>query len=106
MDVLGFFPQQMRVRVGDTVTWKQNSDAGHTISFVGAFPGNGGANIFTIPGNLSGIPGVSVPCGFSVAGLPIGLQVLGRPLDEARVLRAAYAYEQATPWRGRRPDLT
>ena len=62
--------------------------------------------IFTIPGNLSGIPGVSVPCGFSVAGLPIGLQVLGRPLDEARVLRAAYAYEQATPWRGRRPDLT
>jgi len=63
-------------------------------------------DIFTIPGNLSGIPGVSVPCGFSVAGLPIGLQVLGRPLDEARVLRAAYAYEQATPWRGRRPDLT
>src|SRR5437870_5437595 len=54
-------------------------------------------DVFTIPGNLSGIPGVSVPCGFSGAGLPIGLQVLGRPLDEARVLRAAYAYEQATP---------
>jgi aspartyl-tRNA(Asn)/glutamyl-tRNA(Gln) amidotransferase subunit A len=61
---------------------------------------------FTIPGNLSGIPGVSVPCGFSAAGLPIGLQVLGRPLDEARVLRAAYAYEQATSWRSRRPELT
>jgi aspartyl-tRNA(Asn)/glutamyl-tRNA(Gln) amidotransferase subunit A len=60
---------------------------------------------FTIPGNLSGIPGVSVPCGFSAAGLPIGLQVLGRPLDEARVLRAAYAYEQATTWRSRRPEL-
>jgi aspartyl-tRNA(Asn)/glutamyl-tRNA(Gln) amidotransferase subunit A len=63
-------------------------------------------DVFTIPGNLSGIPGVSVPCGFSPAGLPIGLQVLGRPLDEARVLRAAYAYEQATTWRARRPELT
>ena len=62
-------------------------------------------DVFTIPGNLSGITGVSVPCGFSVSGLPIGLQILGRPLDEARVLRAAYAYEQATSWRGRRPDL-
>jgi len=63
-------------------------------------------DVFTIPGNLAGIPGVSVPCGFSAAGLPIGLQLLGRPLDEARVLRAAYAYEQATPWRSRRPELT
>jgi aspartyl-tRNA(Asn)/glutamyl-tRNA(Gln) amidotransferase subunit A len=62
-------------------------------------------DVFTIPGNLSGIPGVSVPCGFSTAGLPIGLQILGRPLDEARVLRAAYAYEQATDWRARRPEL-
>ncbi|PYN89602.1 MAG: Asp-tRNA(Asn)/Glu-tRNA(Gln) amidotransferase GatCAB subunit A [Candidatus Rokuibacteriota bacterium] len=62
-------------------------------------------DVFTIPGNLAGIPGVSVPCGFSAAGLPIGLQVLGRPLDEARVLRAAYAYEQATTWRSRRPEL-
>jgi len=63
-------------------------------------------DVFTIPGNLSGIPGVSVPCGFNAGGLPIGLQVLGRPLDEARVLRAAYAYEQATTWRSRRPDLS
>ena len=62
-------------------------------------------DVFTIPGNLSGIPGVSVPCGFSATGLPIGLQVLGRPLDEARVLRAAYAYEQATTWRARRPEI-
>jgi aspartyl-tRNA(Asn)/glutamyl-tRNA(Gln) amidotransferase subunit A len=63
-------------------------------------------DVFTIPGNLAGIPGVSVPCGFSASGLPIGLQVLGRPLDEARVLRAAYAYEQATTWRSRRPELS
>jgi aspartyl-tRNA(Asn)/glutamyl-tRNA(Gln) amidotransferase subunit A len=63
-------------------------------------------DVFTIPGNLSGIPGVSVPCGFNASGLPVGLQLLGRPLDEARVLRAAYAYEQATTWRSRRPDLS
>ena len=62
-------------------------------------------DVFTIPGNLSGIPGVSVPCGFTGAGLPIGLQILGRPLDEARVLRAAYAYEKATAWRARQPEL-
>jgi aspartyl-tRNA(Asn)/glutamyl-tRNA(Gln) amidotransferase subunit A len=62
-------------------------------------------DVFTIPGNLSGIAGVSVPCGFSGAGLPIGLQILGRPLDEARVLRAAYAYEKATAWRTRQPEL-
>ena len=62
-------------------------------------------DVFTIPGNLAGIPGISVPCGFSAAGLPIGLQILGRPLDEARVLRAAFAYEQATDWRGYHPEL-
>jgi aspartyl-tRNA(Asn)/glutamyl-tRNA(Gln) amidotransferase subunit A len=62
-------------------------------------------DVFTIPGNLAGITGVSLPCGFSAGGLPIGLQLLGRPLDEARVLRAAYAYEQATSWRERRPAI-
>jgi aspartyl-tRNA(Asn)/glutamyl-tRNA(Gln) amidotransferase subunit A len=62
-------------------------------------------DVFTIPANLSGIPGISVPCGFSQAGLPIGLQLLGRPLDEARLLRAAYAYEQATAWGSREPAL-
>jgi len=62
-------------------------------------------DVFTIPGNLAGICGISVPCGFSAGGLPIGLQLLGRPLDEARLLRAAYAYEQATPWRKRKPSL-
>ena len=60
---------------------------------------------FTIPANLAGIPAVSVPCGFTTAGLPIGLQFIGRALDEARVLRAAHAYETAAPWRGRRPNL-
>ena len=62
-------------------------------------------DIFTIPVNLAGLPGLSVRCGFSLASLPIGLQFIGRPFDEATLLRAASAYEQATPWRDRRPSL-
>ena len=62
-------------------------------------------DIYTIPANLAGIPGVSVPCGFADA-LPIGLQILGRPFDEATVLRTAHAYEQATAWHLRHPSLT
>jgi aspartyl-tRNA(Asn)/glutamyl-tRNA(Gln) amidotransferase subunit A len=62
-------------------------------------------DVFAVPANMAGLPGVSVPCGFSAAGLPIGLQLIGRPFDEAGVLRAAHAYEQATPWRARVPAL-
>jgi aspartyl-tRNA(Asn)/glutamyl-tRNA(Gln) amidotransferase subunit A len=62
-------------------------------------------DVFTVGGDLAGLPAVSVPCGFSSSGLPIGLQVIGRPFDEARVLRVAHAYEQTTDWRQRRPDL-
>jgi len=57
----------------------------------------------TRPANLSGFPAISLPCGFSSKGLPIGLQLIGRPWDEATLLRAAYAYEQATPWHERFP---
>jgi aspartyl-tRNA(Asn)/glutamyl-tRNA(Gln) amidotransferase subunit A len=63
------------------------------------------SDIFTISANLAGTPGISVPCGFTRGGLPIGLQLLGQPFDEARLLRVAYAYEQATPWRKRKPNL-
>jgi aspartyl-tRNA(Asn)/glutamyl-tRNA(Gln) amidotransferase subunit A len=62
-------------------------------------------DIFTVPANLSGNPGVSVPCGFSTNGLPIGLHLVGRAFDEATLLRVAHAYEQATSWRARRPEL-
>ncbi len=55
--------------------------------------------------DLTGLPAVSLRCGFSAAGLPIGLQLIGRAFDEARLLRAAYAYEQATDWLARRPEL-
>jgi len=62
------------------------------------------SDVFTIPVNIAGLPAISVPCGFS-QGLPVGLQVIGRPFDEATVLRVAYAYEQAAGWRHRRPPL-
>jgi aspartyl-tRNA(Asn)/glutamyl-tRNA(Gln) amidotransferase subunit A len=57
----------------------------------------------TRPGNLSGLPAISVPCGFAANGLPIGLQLMGHAHDEATVLRVAHAYEQATPWHERYP---
>jgi aspartyl-tRNA(Asn)/glutamyl-tRNA(Gln) amidotransferase subunit A len=66
------------------------------------------ADIFTIAANLAGIPGISLPCGFaSVDGqqLPIGLQLLGKPFDEARLLQIAHAYEQSTDWHKARPPV-
>jgi aspartyl-tRNA(Asn)/glutamyl-tRNA(Gln) amidotransferase subunit A len=63
------------------------------------------SDIFTISVNLAGIPGISIPCGFTGANLPIGLQILGKHFDEEAVLRAAYAYEQATEWHKKRAKL-
>lgn len=57
----------------------------------------------TMPFNLAGLPTVSFPCGFSASGLPIGLQVAGKPFEEATVLRIAHAYQQLTDWHRRRP---
>ena len=56
------------------------------------------SDIITIPVNLAGTCGMSVPAGFSSAGLPIGLQLVGRPFGEETIIRAAYAFEQATVW--------
>lgn len=63
------------------------------------------SDILTVPANLTGIPALSLPCGFDSQGLPIGLQVMGRPLEEARIYQLAYAYEQATTWHQRHPEL-
>jgi aspartyl-tRNA(Asn)/glutamyl-tRNA(Gln) amidotransferase subunit A len=66
------------------------------------------ADIFTIAANLAGICGISVPCGFAQVDesrLPIGLQLLGKPLDEARILQIAHAYEQSTDWHKARPPV-
>ena len=60
---------------------------------------------YTRPYNITGSPAISIPCGFSDAGMPIGLQLAGRPFDELTVLRAAHAYEQATDWHQRRPPI-
>ena len=60
---------------------------------------------FTAPFNLTGLPAIVLPCGFNSAGLPIGLQLVARPWAESTLLRAAQAYENATPWHTRRPVL-
>ncbi len=62
-------------------------------------------DILTIPVNLAGVPGMSVPCGFSSDGLPIGLQIIGKHFDEATMLRTAYAFEQATDHHKKQPEL-
>jgi len=62
------------------------------------------ADVCTIPINLAGIPAISVPCGF-YEGLPIGLQIMGKPFGEETLLRAAYAYEQSTDWHRRTPEV-
>lgn len=62
------------------------------------------ADVFTLAQSLAGIPTISIPCGFA-DDLPVGLQVMGRAFDETRVLRVAYAYEQATDWHTRKPQL-
>jgi len=61
-------------------------------------------DVYTVPANLAGIPGVSVPCGFA-EGLPIGLQVLGKHFDEATILSVAHAYQSVTEWHLARPPL-
>ena len=63
------------------------------------------SDIFTVPANLAGLPALSLPCGFDRAGLPIGMQVIGRPFDEATVLRLGHAFEQATDWHRRKPGI-
>ena len=63
------------------------------------------SDIFTIPANMAGIPAISVPCGFDRAKLPVGLQLMAKPFAEGTLLRAAYAYEQNTPWHLERASL-
>ena len=60
-------------------------------------------DLYTIPINLAGLPGMSIPCGFGAGGLPVGLQIVGNYWDEARMLAVAHAYQQATDWHTRVP---
>ncbi|QDU27806.1 Glutamyl-tRNA(Gln) amidotransferase subunit A [Anatilimnocola aggregata] len=59
-------------------------------------------DLYTVTTNLAGVPGMSIPCGFTTSGLPIGLQMQSQPFDEERLLRAAHIYQQKTDWHNRR----
>ncbi len=63
------------------------------------------SDVLTIPCNIAGLPGISLPSGLSSTGLPIGIQVLGRPFDEETMFRVAHAYEQRSEWSGKRPPV-
>lgn len=63
------------------------------------------SDIYTIPANLSGVPALSVPCGFTSAGLPVGLQLMGRAFEEETILRVAHQYEQKTKFFEKKPKL-
>ena len=65
----------------------------------------GGRRTYTSPFNVASVPALSINCGFTSDGLPVGLQLVGRPFDEPTLFRAAYAYEQATDWHTRRPPV-
>ena len=60
---------------------------------------------YTGPFNLAGVPAISVPCGFTQSGLPLGMQIVGKPFAEETLFRVAHAYEQATDWHNRRPPI-
>jgi aspartyl-tRNA(Asn)/glutamyl-tRNA(Gln) amidotransferase subunit A len=60
-------------------------------------------DLYTVSTNLAGLPGMSIPCGFTKSGLPIGFQLQGRALDEDRMLRAAHMFQKATDWHQKRP---
>jgi aspartyl-tRNA(Asn)/glutamyl-tRNA(Gln) amidotransferase subunit A len=64
------------------------------------------SDIYTISCNLAGIPGISIPCGFNSKNLPIGLQLLGAPFSEEKLLRIARTYEKETPWHLKRAQVS
>lgn len=63
------------------------------------------SDIYTVPANIAGIPALTIPCGFDGRGLPIGLQLIGKPFDEAAILQAAYTFEQNTDFHTKHPAL-
>ena len=63
------------------------------------------SDIFTLSANLAGIPGMSVPCGFSSNGLPIGLQLMATHFNEEVLLKVAYNFEKTTDYHNRKPEL-
>jgi aspartyl-tRNA(Asn)/glutamyl-tRNA(Gln) amidotransferase subunit A len=73
--------------------------------YASSFRDRRGTGIYTISANLAGIPGISISCGFTKSGLPIGLQILAAPFEEEKLLRIAPMFERATDWHTHRPKL-
>ncbi|CAG9185131.1 Glutamyl-tRNA(Gln) amidotransferase subunit A [Cupriavidus laharis] len=82
--------------VAPTVAWKLGEKTSDPVQMYLA-------DIFTLSTSLAGLPGMSVPCGFGEGNMPVGLQLIGNYFDEARLLQAAHAFQQATDWHLRRP---
>ena len=101
--------QQVRTLfIGEMRALLRTVDALVTPSALGPAPAglaSTGSPVYNRPFSFLGFPSVTVPCGFTKAGLPLGLQLGGRPFDEITILRVAAAYEAAAPWRLRAPDL-
>ncbi|MNN22787.1 Glutamyl-tRNA(Gln) amidotransferase subunit A [compost metagenome] len=82
--------------VAPTVAWKLGEKTADPVQMYLA-------DIFTLSTSLAGLPGMSVPCGTGQDNMPVGLQLIGNYFDEARLLQAAHAFQQATDWHLRRP---
>ena len=78
-----------------TVAWKLGEKSSDPLA-------NYLADIFTLPASLAGLPGMSVPAGFGADGMPVGLQLIGNYLQEAKLLNVAHRLQQATDWHTRR----
>ena len=83
--------------VAPTVAWKLGEKSADPVA-------NYLADIFTLPASLAGLPGLSLPVGFGAGGMPVGMQLIGNYLQEARLLNLAHRYQQATDWHTRKPQ--
>src|SRR5205085_9545169 len=83
--------------VAPSVAWKLGGHGGDPLA-------DYLADIFTLPGSLAGLPGMSIPVGFGEAGMPVGLQLIGNYFQEAKLLNAAHRFQQATDFHLRRPE--
>ena len=63
------------------------------------------SDVLTLSCNLAGLPGMSVPCGFTSSGLPIGMQILAKHFNEEAIFKIAYAFEKATDWTSQKPEI-
>jgi aspartyl-tRNA(Asn)/glutamyl-tRNA(Gln) amidotransferase subunit A len=90
-----------RVDIIASPAGSRQADAFDSIDPQAMYKGAGYTHVY----NLTGLPAMSIPCGFTKLGLPIGLQLAGRAFDEATVFATAHAYEQATDWHLKTPDI-